>query len=489
MIILFVDCRFSSVCNLYIKVHQARTVPTRVYISFAMHANSYQKEIRQTLRLAAPVIASQLGLMSMGFVDTLMVGRLGVEPLAGVALGNTIFFVLFIISMGVVLAVGPLVSQAYGADEPGAIERCVRAGMHMGLALYVVPFLIMWNIKPLLLWMGQEPAIVDLTAGYLRAIAWGMLPFLWFVALRSLVEGVSRPLPVTLITLLGLGINALCNYVLMFGKWGFPELGLTGTGWASTIVYWAMFGALVLYTRVSREFRQYRIFSGLGKVDWPMFKEVFQIGWPIGVAHGVEAALFSVTALVMGLLGTVSLAAHQVAIQCAAYTFMVPMGIGIAASVRVGQAAGKQDLKGAERAGYVALMLATVFMCCTAVVFWLAPKFLIGLYLDMSQAENLDVVNLAVVLLGIAAVFQVFDGVQVAALGALRGLKDTRVPMVIGFCSYWLIGLTTGMSLAFGMDRGAIGLWWGLVLGLAAAAILLTWRFVQKTRRAQIVNP
>lgn len=449
-----------------------------------MSSNSYPLEIRHTLRLAAPVIASQLGLMSMGFVDTLMVGRLGVEALAGVALGNTIFFVLFIMAMGVVLAVSPMVSQAHGANEPDAIERSVKEGLHMGLALYIVPFLVMWNSEPLLLFIGQEPGTVVLTSGYLRAIAWGMLPFLWFVALRSLVEGVSRPLPVTLITFLGLGLNVVANYALMFGRWGFPELGLVGTGWASTIVYWTMFGVIALYTRVSSEFRIYKIFAGLGRVDWTTFKEVFRVGWPIGISHGVEAGLFSITALTMGVLGTVSLAAHQVAIQCAAYTFMVPMGIGIAASVRVGQSVGRQDLVGAQRAGYVALGLATLFMCCTAVVFWLAPRFLVGLYLDTSLPDNLEVVELAVVLLGIAAVFQVFDGVQVAALGALRGLKDTRVPMIIGFCSYWLVGLTVGMTLAFWLDKGAIGLWWGLVLGLAAAAILLSWRFVQNTNRS-----
>ncbi len=454
-----------------------------------MSANSYPSEIRHTVRLAAPVIASQLGLMSMGFVDTLMVGRLGVAALAGVALGNTIFFVLFIMAMGVVLAVSPMVSQAHGANDPEAIERSVKEGLHLGLALYVIPFLVMWNSEPLLLYVGQEPGTVVLTSGYLRAIAWGMLPFLWFVALRSLVEGVSRPLPVTMITIMGLGLNVLANYVLMFGKWGFPELGLVGTGWASTIVYWMMFVVIALYTRVSKEFRVYKIFAGMGRVDWQTFREMFRVGWPIGISHGVEAGLFSITALTMGVLGTVSLAAHQVAIQCAAYTFMVPMGIGIAASVRVGQAVGRRDLAGAQRAGYVALGLAMLFMCCTAVVFWLAPRFLVGLYLDTSLADNFEVVELAVVLLGIAAVFQVFDGVQVAALGALRGLKDTRVPMIIGFCSYWLVGLTVGMTLAFWLELGAIGLWWGLVLGLAAAAIMLAWRFVHNTNRSLVTEP
>ena len=434
--------------------------------------------------MAGPVIGSQLGQMSMGFVDTVMVGRLGVEALAGVALGNTIFFVLLIVTMGVVLAVSPMVSQAHGSDDPDSIERSVREGLRMGLVLAVIPFTILWNIKPLLLWMGQVPETVELTSVYLRAIAWGLLPFLWFAAIRSLVEGVSRPLPVTLITFVALGLNALANYVLMFGKWGFPELGLEGTGWASTIVYWMMFITIAIYSRVSPDFRKYKIFSGLGKMDISTFKEVFKVGWPIGISHGIEAGLFSITALTMGLLGTISLAAHQVAIQCAAYTFMVPMGIGIAASVRVGQFVGMEDHGSAQRAGYVALWLATIFMSCAAILFWVFPKVLIGLYIDTGLAENLEVVELAIVLLSIAAVFQVFDGIQVAALGALRGLKDTRIPMIIGFISYWLIGLSVGMSLAFYFEKGAVGLWWGLVLGLAAASVLLTMRFRHSTNRA-----
>ncbi len=444
----------------------------------------YFREVKQTMILAGPVIGSQLGQMSMGFVDTVMVGRLGINELAGVALGNTIFFVLVIVSLGVVLAVSPMVSQAYGAKDKTSIERSVREGLRMGIALTIVPFILLWNIGPLLLYMGQVPETVALTSSYLRAIVWGFLPLLWFGAIRSLIEGVSRPLPVTLITFLGLLLNILANYVLMFGKWGFPALGLEGTGWASTIVYWIMFVSIAVYSRWSEEFREYRIFSRLGKIDVASFKEIFRVGWPIGVSHGVEAGLFSITALTMGLLGTVSLAAHQVAIQCAAYTFMVPMGIGIAASVRVGQATGKKDNVGAQRAGYVAMVLATVFMCCTAILFLVVPRSIIGLYIDTSLPSNTDVVELAVVLLGVAAVFQVFDGIQVAASGALRGLKDTRVPMIIGFVAYWVIGLSVGMSMAFWLEKGAVGLWWGLVLGLAAAAVMLTIRFKRFTKKS-----
>lgn len=443
----------------------------------------FWSEIKKTSALAGPVIGSQLGQMSMGFVDTVMVGRLGASELAGVALGNTLFFFLSIACTGVIMAVAPIVSQAYGAGDHTTIERSVRQGFLVAILLTILPFLIIWNTGPLLRAIGQDPDTVVLTEGYLRAIVFGFLPFLWIGVLRGFIEGISRPFAVTLTTFMGLGMNVLANYVLMYGKWGFPEMGLTGTGWASTIVFWFMFLVLVLYTRLFDVFRKYRLFSGFGRFDRDYFREILRIGWPISISHGMEAGLFAMTALMIGTIGTAELAAHQIAIQCAAYTFMVPMGIGIAASVRVGQAIGREDILGAQRAGYVAMLLSVGFMFLAALLFWIVPEKVIGLYIDVNLADNLDVVRHAVVLLGVAAVFQVFDGVQVAASGALRGMKDTRIPMVIGFLSYWVVGLTFGLTLAFVFEWGAPGLWWGLVLGLGTAAVLLSVRFLIITRR------
>lgn len=444
---------------------------------------SFWFEIKKTSVLAGPVIGSQLGQMSMGFVDTVMVGRLGAPELAGVALGNTLFFFLSIVCTGVIMAVAPIVSQAYGAGDHATIERSVRQGFLVAIFLTISPFLIIWNIGPFLRAIGQDPDIVVLTQGYLRAIVFGFLPFLWIGVLRGFIEGISRPFAVTLATFLGLGMNVLANYVLMYGKWGFPEMGLTGTGWASTFVFWFIFLVLAIYTRVFSEFRKYRIFSGFGRFDRAYFREILRIGWPISVSHGMEAGLFAMTALMIGTIGTAELAAHQIAIQCAAYAFMVPMGIGIAASVRVGQAIGRKDVLGAQRAGYVAILLAVGFMFLAALLFWIVPEKVIGLYIDVNLTANTEVVRHAIILLGIAAVFQVFDGIQVAASGALRGMKDTRVPMVIGFLSYWVVGLTCGLTLAFTLEWGAPGLWWGLVVGLGTASLLLSVRFLVTTRR------
>lgn len=440
---------------------------------------AYFLECRKTLWLAIPVIGSQLGMMSLGFVDTLMVGRLGAESLAGVALGHTLFFFLLIVCLGMVNAVAPMVSQAFGAKEHESVERTVFQGFVVGFLLTVPSTLIIWNIGPFLRAIGQDFGTVALAEGYLRAIVWGFLPFLWFAALRSFVEGISKPLPVTLITFLGLGLNVLSNYALMYGKWGFPELGIVGTGWASTIVYWFFFVILLIYTRIASPFKGYKLFGQNRMFDRTYFRELVRIGWPMGISHGVEAGLFSVTALLVGLFGPVTLAAHQIALQCAAYTFMVPMGIGIAASVRVGQETGKGQPIEARRAGFVAIGLATLFMVFAAFLFWTLPRQIIGLYIDTGLPENQEVVGIAIVLLSVAAVFQVFDGVQVAAAGALRGLKDTRIPMIICVISYWVIGLSAGLLIGFTLKGGAVGLWWGLVVGLGLAAILLSIRFWQ----------
>ena len=443
---------------------------------------SFGSELTATLRLAGPVVAAQLGQMSMGFVDTVMVGRLGPAALAGVALGNTVFFFLLVMGTGVISAVGPMVAQAHGAGAREPIERSVRQGLWLALLLAVPAVLLLCSAAPILRALGQGAATAGRAGGYLRAIAPGFLPALWFMALRSFVEGLGRPLPVTLITLAGVGLNAAANYALMYGAFGLPALGLVGTGLASTLVFWFLFAALAVFVRGCPPFRAYRVFARLGTPDAAYFNELFRIGWPIGISSGVEAGLFTVTALLMGLLGTTALAAHQVAIQCAAFTFMVPLGVGIAGSVRVGQAAGRGDAAGARRAGYAAIALAVACMSGAAVLFWTAPEALVSLYLDVDAPANAAVVPLAAALLGIAAVFQVVDGLQVAAAGALRGLKDTRVPMLIAVASYWGVGLSAGAALGFGAGQGATGLWWGLVLGLTAAALLLTRRFHRRSR-------
>jgi len=446
--------------------------------------DALRTELRATLRLAGPVVAAQLAHISMGFVDTVMVGRLGPEALAGVALGNTIFFFFAIMGMGVVRAVGPMVSQAVGAKEAMAVGRSVRQGLWMATGLGLVILLILSNVEPVLRWTGQEAVAIDGATRYLDAIRWGILPFLGFVALRSFVEGLSRPLPVTIIAFVGVAVNIGANELLMFGRWGLPALGLAGTGWASTLVFSIMFGLLALFVHRTAPFAEHGVFTRIREPDRTYLRELIRIGAPMGASRGVESSLFMITTVLMGTLGTTALAAHQVALQCAAFAFMVPLGIGMAGTVRVGQAAGARDEAGARRAGGVAMGLATFFMVGTAVLFWTLPRPLVGLYLDLSDPGNAEVVALAVQLLGVAAVFQLFDGLQVAAHGALQGLKDTRVPMGIAMMTYWGIGLTTGYLWGVRGGGGPEALWWGLVVGLATAAVLLLLRFHWQVERA-----
>ena len=443
-----------------------------------------RSEVRELVLLAGPVVLMQLGQISNGFIDVVMVGQLGSGALAGVALGNATYFLFLLICIGVLMAVGPMVSQAYGAGEIDPIGRSVRQGLWLGCALSIPVFVVFWNAAPIWRLMHQDPATVVLAQQYLRAVAWGFLPFVWFIALRSFVEAVSRPWPVTFIILVGVGLNILANSALMFGRFGFPALGLVGTAWATTIVNWFMFVVVVVYVQARPFFRGFRLFARLGKPDLQYFRELLRVGAPIGGSYGIEVALFAATAFLVGTLGPTPLAAHQVAIQCASVTFMVPLGIGIATSVRVGQAIGRGDPTAAKWAGYLGMSLSALFMLATATLFWVAPRPIVGLYLDLGDAANTETAGVAVGLLGIAAVFQIFDGLQVSAAGALRGLKDTRVPMVLCFISYWILGLPVSAFLGFRAGWGAQGFWWGFVLGLASAAFMLGLRFVLLARRS-----
>ena len=438
------------------------------------------KEIRQTIQLAAPIILAQLAQMSMSFVDTIMVGRLGQQELAGVAVGGALFFPLIIITLGILMGVSPMVSQAYGARDHLSAGRAVRQGLWLGTLLSIPSCLLMWNGATMLEWMGQEEEIVLLAEEYLHAIVWGVLPLLWFGALRHFMEALSRPRVVMIITVGAVLLNIGANNVFMYGKLGFPALGLAGCGWASTLVFWTMFLVMAAFIRRDQGLGLYGVFSRLKKPDWHYFSQLFRLGWPIGVTQGLEVGLFSATALLMGLFSTALLAAHQITIQCAAYAFMVPLGLSFAVSVRVGQAMGREDLQAARRAGYVGIGLGGGFMMITAICFWTFPRFFISLFLDVQSPVNREVVLVATSLLSIAAVFQVFDGIQVAAAGALRGLKDTRAPMMLALIAYWVVGLSCAYLLGFRLDMEGVGLWWGLVLGLTTAAILLWWRFYRK---------
>ena len=436
------------------------------------------------LKLALPLIFAQLAQNSLSFVDTLMVGRLGNESLAGIALGSTLFYFVLIVLSGIILGVGPIVSQAIGADDRETASRAVRQGLWLGLLMFLPAFIFCWFAYPILIALGQSQDTASASAAYLRAISWGLLPALWIMSLRGFMEGNSNTRPIMIVSFLAIFANVFLNYVLMYGKFGFPELGLVGTGYASSLVYWFDFILFALYVRW--KYRKYEVFRGLRSPDRKMLKELAVVGVPIGLTLGFEMSMFSAAAIAMGTLGKFELAAHQIALQSASISFMVPLGFAIAASVRVGHAIGRKSREGAAVAGRVGMIVCIAAMCVSALAFWLLPRLIIGAYIDLNDPENAKVIEFAVGFLAIAALFQIVDGLQVASSAALRGIKDTKAAMVLSLVSYLGVGVSAGWLFCFRYEWEGNGLWLGMTLGLATAALLLTLRFQYQVKRVVI---
>jgi len=434
-------------------------------------------EVRASLFLALPLAGAQMPQAAIAFVDTAMMGKLGSQTLAAGGLGAITFGALLIIGSGIVAAVSPIAAEAHGAGQPQKVGQVIRQGFGLAVLVALPMMVLIWNLRPLLHRLGQPEALLEQTELYLRAIVWGYLPGLGFAILKDFASAISKPRSVIIITLCSVPLNILGNDVLMYGKFGLPALGLEGIGWSSTIVLWGMFLAIALHIRSQRQFRIYGIFRGFPKFDRGMIQELLHIGLPIGIIAFVETGLFTVTTFLIGQIGVAPLAAHQIALETAGVTFRIPLGIAFATTIRVGHLVGQKNLRGARFAGYVGIALGAIFMGSTALLFWTMPRPIVGLFLNVQDPANAIVVELAQVLLGVAAVFQIFDGIQVIAVGALRGLKDTRIPMLIGIFAYWGIGLVSGYGLGMVWGYGAVGLWWGLALGLAVAAGVLTWRF------------
>lgn len=436
-------------------------------------------EFGRLVRLAAPLVLAQLAQNGLSFVDTVMVGRLGPGALAAMALGATTFFTTSIITSSVLFAVGPLVAQAIGGGRREEAGQVASQALWLAL-LFSVPGMVIFNtIGPLLGGLGLEPETARLASGYLRAISFGFPFYLLFQALRGFLEGNGDARPIMGIAFLGVVLNiALCE-VLIFGHLGFPALGVVGTGFATGTVYFVMFGLALLL--VTHRYPDLRLLGGMRTFRPALIRELVRVGWPIGFTTGLEVGLFSASALLMGRFGDDTLAAHQVAMQSASMTFMIPLGMAIATGVLVGQAAGRGDEAAVRRMGFMGIGVAMGVMTLTAALFHFAPAVVIGLYADISNPANGPMMAMAVSFLSIAAVFQLFDGVQVTAVGALRGLKDTRVPALYTLVSYWLVGMPLGLLLAFRMGVGARGLWFGMVAGLATSAVLMTTRFARRT--------
>jgi len=434
-------------------------------------------ELRATLALAAPLAAANLAQMAMAVTDIVMVGRLGAMPLAAAGLGGMLYFTGGVMLQGILTAVAPLAAHALGAGDRAAAGRIAGAGLVLALLL-AAPFIAgLTNLDRLLHALGYDPTLAAEIGRFLRAIAWGGPAFLGFAVLRSLLAALSRTRAIMMVLLACVAGNAALNWMLIYGHLGAPALGVAGSGYASAINQCLIFVGLALCTRALPGLSGLRVIRSVFAARcWVHVGSILRLGLPIGGIMGVEVGVFLTAGILMGLLGTAALGAHQLVLNCAGISFMVPLGLGQAATVRVAYELGTGRTYAARRAAYTALALGVAFMSATAVLLWTVPQAIIAVYIDIADAANRETVQIARRLLAIAAIFQVFDGVQVIAAGALRGYKDTMIPMLLAGFGYWGAGFLGGWLLAFPFGYGAVGLWWGLALGLGVVAALLSLR-------------
>ncbi|MEY3012751.1 MAG: Multidrug resistance protein MdtK [Pseudomonadota bacterium] len=436
----------------------------------ALLSPAVRQELRATLELAWPVVVTQLGTMAMSLVDIAMVAPLGADALAGVGIGSSIHWMFATLLFGVLLALDPLISQAWGAGEHERVPILAWQGTWIAIFGGAVVGLLHLNGRWIFTLLDQPDAVADQAAAYFGGMAGGVMPFLLFVVGRSLLGGMGITRPVMVVTLLANGVNALADWVLIRGAFGAPKLGALGAGLATTTTRWAMVVALLLYLL---RFRQ-RLDLRPRRPDAARIARIFRIGMPIGLQNAAEFGVFAAAGTFAGWLGAEALAAHQVALNLAAFAFMVPVGVSVAAAIRVGQAIGAGAPDDAARAGKVAMALGAAFMAATGLVFLSFP----GLLAERFGGEP-EVIARATDLLRIAAAFQVADGIQVVASGALRGAGDTRTAMVANLIAHWCFGLPFGYALAFWAGLGAKGLWWGLTGSLIVAAALLAGLFLR----------
>jgi MATE family multidrug resistance protein len=441
----------------------------------------WRAEIVETAKLAWPIALTQLGQIAMMTTDLALIGQLGAGAVAAVGLAHLILFLGFVLGMGPVSAVAPLAAQAFGARKPRMVRRSLRVGLWAAVMLGVpVNVAQLWG-EDILMAAGQSSDTAALAARYLTSLAWSMIPAWCFIALRNFMGAVNRPEPALWITLVAIPLNGLLAYGLIHGAVGLPRLDLLGAGLATTVVNLGMCAAAVWICYACRPFKKYRVLGRFWRPDWTLMRELIVIGVPISGGMALEWGLFSSAALLVGWIGTTALAAHQIALQIATILFMVPFGISLAATVRVGHAVGRRDPVAARRAGFGAIALGAVFMLATTLVVIALRDVIPVMFLRGDGPANSATAQLAGTLLLVGATFFVTDAVQGIAAGALRGLNDTRVPMLFAAISFWLIGYTSAYLLAFSAGFGAVGIWIGFSLGVATFAVLLVWRFNRLT--------
>ncbi|CAE6922005.1 MULTISPECIES: MATE family efflux transporter [Pseudomonas] len=439
-------------------------------------------ELRGLMVLATPIIIAQLANTAMGFVDTVMAGRVGPRDLAAVALGNSIWIPVFLLMTGILLATTPKVAQRFGAGEHASIGALVRQALWLALVVGGCAAMLLWNAEIILHKMNVEPDLIGPAMGYLRAVACGFPAVALYHVLRCFSDGLGLTRPSMILGLCGLVLNIPLNYIFIYGKFGLPAMGGVGCGWATGLVMGFMLLGMLTWVKIAKAYRDSQLFSQFDWPQWAVIKRLVSIGLPIGIAVFAESSIFAVIALLIGGLGSKVVAGHQIALNFSSIVFMIPYSLGMAATVRVGQALGRGHPRDARFAAGVSMATALAYACLSCTLILLFREPIVGIYTD-----NAEVIALAASLIVYAALFQLSDAVQVTAAGALRGYQDTRVTMLLTLFAYWGIGLPIGYALGLtdwlGEPSGPRGLWQGLVVGLTCAAIMLGYRVSTSARK------
>lgn len=447
-------------------------------------SSPWRQEAGALVALALPMIAGNIAWAGIAATDLLLLGRLGAEAVAAGALAINLFNAFLIFGMGLVTAAAPLIASERGRRRHSV--RDVRRTVHQTLraaAFFVLPaWLLLWNAQRILLAMGQDATLSREAGELMHGLQWALLPFLGFTTLRNFISALERPVWAVVIMVCGIPFNILIGWALIFGHLGLPALGLFGAGLAGTLSSSFLFLSLLAVILIDRRFRRYRLLGHFWTRDRERLRAVWTLGLPIAVTLGFETTVFNASAFLMGLIDRDSLAAHAVAIQIAALVFMVPMGIGQAATVRVGLAYGRRDRAAIGRSGWLALMIGTGFAVMAATVLIAMPRTLVSAFLDLHDTANARTATLAVSFLAVAALFQIVDAAQAVGAGVLRGIQDTKVPMIFALVGYWIIGIGVGTLLAFPLGLEGVGIWLGLASGLGAVAVLLVVRWSLRDR-------
>ena len=460
------------------------TQPTRIT------PTPWLQELLSLIALSGPLVLTNLAQIAMGTTDVMMMGTLGPATLAAGALGTNLYVIAMVFGMGLLNAVAPMIARDLGAGSTGPrhIGNIVRQGFVSAAILAIPSWLILWWTEPLLIAMGQAPALATDAGAYMHTLQWSLLPVWCYLVLRSFVTALERPAWALIIGIAAIAINAAANWCLMLGHCGCRPLGIAGSGLATLLSSLLMFAALAIVVATNRPFRRYHIFASL-RPDGTVLRALWRLGLPMAATVSFEITMFNAAVFLMGLISAAALAAYAIAIQLASLTFMVPLGLGQAVTVRVGRAYGAQDHAAVSRAGWTALALAVAFMAAMSLTMTLVPRLLISAFLDTADPANAAVIHLATSFLLFAALFQIADGAQAVGSGMLRGLHDARTPMLFALTGYWGIGLPLGVVLAFPLGLNGVGIWIGLSTGLVVVAALMILRWTRRATLGLLVPP